>query len=186
MWPQLTISIDSWQGTVKEEVEVVELTQYMAPSDVLTVTTPVGLESDSQTSSGIYEAVESNQGNPPDDTLDPEIAYNDPIYAIPIKKEKYFVTLPADDLVGDFEIQLDTRRDSELLKESKHKTTFRGSLFATKAALDVINSDDEDSHGSRYIELSPEDIVVHSPSDGPSSSSDLVLSSPNSPTLPHG
>ena len=145
----------------------VELTaDYLPPSDFLAPNSgPAGRESSSQASSGIYETVESN-GSAQLEPSDLSTTDN-AIYATPIKKDKSFSNLPAVLLVaaGDFDIQVDTRRDSELRKESAYHTTFRGSLFVNKAAADVINSDDEDSQSSRHIELSPEDVIVHSPPD---------------------
>jgi len=104
-----------------------------------------------------------------------DIPANNAIYAQPMKKNKSFTTGidPSESLAqtnsykvaaGDFDIQLDNRRDSELHRATR-KRTFSGiGFFLNNAAEEPINSDDDEANlRSRNIELSPDDIIIHSP-----------------------
>ena len=136
----------------------VNLQQPPAPSEVETITSPpmVAESNGSTGSDGIYESLKSQQGSVSGSaTLDSSTIIAqimEPIYAIPMKKK----TVSSSTLSGDFDIEVDNRRDSEI-NEIKMPST----KWFQREPDDPAGSDVDDSHYSRNIELPTEDVIVH-------------------------
>ena len=131
--------------------------------DVINSQTKVAEYTGSTNSDDIYESLKSQQGSSAAENgaLDSSTIVDqiiEPIYAIPVKKK----TMSSSNLssAGDFEIEVDNRRDSEV-NENKITST---KWFHMEAPEEPLGSDVDDSQYSRNIELPKEDVIVHAPS----------------------
>nr|CAH0111324.1 unnamed protein product [Daphnia galeata] len=131
--------------------------------DIINSQPKVAESTGSTNSDDIYESLKSQQGSSAAENgaLDSSTIVDqiiEPIYAIPIKKK----TMSSSNLssAGDFEIEVDNRRDSEV-KEKKITST---KWFHMEAPEEPLGSDVDDSQYSRNIELPKEDVIVHAPS----------------------
>jgi hypothetical protein len=126
------------------------------------ISQPITVESTGSTGSeDIYESLKSQQGSVAGSAaLDSSTIIDqiiEPIYATPIKKKT--ISSSTLSVAGDFDIEIDNRRDSEE-KENKAAST---KWFNMGAPEEPIVSDDDDSQYSRNIELPKEDVIVHAP-----------------------
>ncbi|XP_046631669.1 uncharacterized protein LOC124311282 isoform X1 [Daphnia pulicaria] len=148
----------------QDSIDTISLHQEsIAPSEVeATISPPAAAESNGSTGSdGIYESLKSQQDSVAESaTLDSSTIIAqimEPIYAIPMKKKSNSSTTLAS--AGDFDIEVDNRRDSEV-NENKVAST---KWFHREAVDEPVSSDVDDDQHSRNIELPKEDVVVHAP-----------------------
>ncbi|EFX77700.1 hypothetical protein DAPPUDRAFT_321223 [Daphnia pulex] len=173
----ITSSSSKWSQSASTEMEVVKqdfkedikqdsidisLQEPIAPSEVEAIISPPAAESTGSTGSdGIYESLKSQQGSVAESaTLDSSTIITqilEPIYAIPMKKKTNSSTTLAS--AGDFDIEVDNRRDSEVNENKVAPTKW----FHRETADEPVGSDVDDDQHSRNIELPKEDVVVHAP-----------------------
>lgn len=124
------------------------------------------VKQDSQASSGIYESMgsyTSEKYHPP--SMDQHVnlpSSADPVYALPIKKNKSAdsIQTATESAGGDFEIQVDHGQEDQ--KETTGHRRLTSSFLVNRTADIDINSDDEGKH-SKDIQLSPDEFIIHSP-----------------------
>lgn len=148
----------------QDSIDTISLHQEsIALSEVeATISPPAAAESNGSTGSdGIYESLKSQQSSVAESaTLDSSTIIAqimEPIYAIPMKKKTNSSTTLAS--AGDFDIEVDNRRDSEVNENKVAPTKW----FHREAADEPVGSDVDDDQHSRNIELPKEDVVVHAP-----------------------